>query len=119
MGMLLKGCNTNRSLSPVTMQSAFADMARESHLSSLGSRHSEISSVILTGNEWVIIFSINSIRVGTDIYLSNFVLKNTRRYSAFTDSEISKTSWSLAFLKPSREQLFHQIKRSAMYWYQI
>ena len=30
MGMFLKGCNTKRSLSPVTMQSAFADTAIDS-----------------------------------------------------------------------------------------
>src|SRR5690606_20919272 len=86
MGILSNGCRTRRSLSPVIIQEAWADTARERYLSSFGSRHAVIVCAGLIEIELLIIFSMKSIRVSIFTHLLNFSREKTITYSATISS---------------------------------
>ena len=98
MGIFSNGWRTNKSGSPVTMQSALPERASSRYMSSWGSRHifTECSTeTILT------IFctcKINSNRVSRFKYLSNFDRINTRLNSlkVFLEARISSCFFALS-----------------------
>lgn len=89
--MLRKGCNTKRSLSPVTMASAPDDTASDKNLSSFGS----LLAVIL---------------VSSDKYFSNLGLQKTAKYSLPVSTDRSKVPVFLAFFNamPGGESSFNK-----------
>ena len=100
------GFNTSKSLSPVTMQTAFAATANSRNLLSLGSRHSEI---LTTGSMKSASFSMSFsifVRFIKLAYLLNLGKSSFSVYSLNMDLLQSIVQLFCAFLKAMSETLF-------------
>lgn len=89
MGISRYGLRTSKSLSPLTMQSAFPLIASERNLSSRGSRHTLTVSVICTSSASRSNAARNSTRRDSVVYFSNSARRNTSFNSSITSSETS------------------------------
>src|SRR5690242_5500842 len=83
IGIPRKGCNSNKSLSPVMMQDAFAATANSRNLLSFGSRQ----AFTLSDTSMNIAFCVRSSKmaylVSREIYLSNLFLTKTSQNSLY------------------------------------
>lgn len=103
MGMPRNGCSTRRSLSPVIMQEAFAEMANSRNLLSVGSRQSVMVIPGVNTLELIsILFIIDHRSLSFWKYLSNFCLNNTSINSSIVWSDKAITPKSIALPKALR-----------------
>jgi hypothetical protein len=94
MGMPLNGCSTSRSLSPLIMQEAFAEVAGSRNFLSFGSQQtvtvSDISAKIASSLKY---FNANNF-ASAEIYLSNF----GRNKTSLNSSYVLRLAETFAFL---------------------
>ncbi len=106
IGIFSNGWRTNRSGSPVIIQSAFPKRASSKYISSLGSRHHFTCSVISTVVERDLISSRNDCLTSFETYRSNFFRIITSINSASTGLDINKVEeidFTLSKATPGRE----------------
>lgn len=88
--ILLKGLSTNKSWSPVMIQSACPESASSRYLLSLKSRHAVTVWTISMRSALLLKFKARLNRVGKSTYLSNFGLGNFSFISRSVGSEVNK-----------------------------
>lgn len=106
--MFRKGCNIKRSLSPVMMASAPADIARDKNILSFGSLQAIISLFISTASAAEIIFSIKDNLISSDKYFPDLGLQKTVKYSALVSADTNRMPVCLAIFnaRPGGESSF-------------
>lgn len=95
MGIPRKGCNSNKSLSPVMMQDAFAATANSRNLLSLGSRQTFTLSDTSMNKAFCVKSSMMANLVSREIYLSNLFLTKTSQNSLYVS--MFDTNFFVAF----------------------
>ena len=86
MGIPRNGCRTSKSLSPVIIQEAFAEMANSRNLLSLGSRQSNIFSDIVPNTKSSLNSFIIVSLVSKETYLSNLGRTSTSQNSLYVST---------------------------------